>query len=129
MLRGIIFALLLMSPSAWATDHSEVRSISLVALLAAPSAFDGKVIAVQGYVCGNRQDGYGIFLSESDCRHWNGGNGLRLALASSGKNLPRGVNVLTVEGRFIDTSQLIMTGELLHFGRIEVSNFWGRSAP
>jgi hypothetical protein len=73
-------------------------SVSLLQLIAAPDAFDGKYVRVHGFVC-IEHEGTAVYLHREDCEHVLTKNGLWLK-AEGSKEAQVNDRYALIEGRF-----------------------------
>jgi hypothetical protein len=127
-LKVICFGLVLFvfTATSSAVEH---KLVSLVALLADPSKYDGRDIIVFGYLCNDGVGRFGLFLTKIDCKEVNYSNAIKLNVQNLEKELPKRPSLLGVTGKFKDWSGLVHTDEPFQWGFIDVINMHGRDLP
>ena len=105
----------------------EVREVSLVALLATPTRYNGHNVVVTGYLCRADTKQLGLFLTRADCEEANFANAI--GVTEPKKRLPNLPSLLSVEGRFEDRTDRVFVDEVYIWGVIHATNVSGRSLP
>lgn len=110
---------------AFASSNAEPLGVSMVALLASPQQYDGKVVLTHGFLC-LRFEGEYLYLHEEDYRYGlDNAIALRLSDAQRQQFKPMALKYVLIEGTVYANGAKDKDGHSSAIGNITRLQAWG----